>query len=130
MQSRTITHTLAAWAAICFANVLAVPKLNAQQPIAPKWEYCRFECIHTAAGGNNAGFWLTKGHEKFHTDTLQKLAMKLKIKDNDIKDIKDNDVLAIVILDHLGQEGWELVSYSVINQGGLLYETHMLKRKR
>jgi hypothetical protein len=106
---------------ICLAVSLPFPRAAGQEPAKAKWEYC--DLTRITRDGSKLEFILTLGKERIVGPSLRELGEKLKM--------KSIPVYTVAVLDHLGEEGWELVAYtSVIITPGNFTETYLFKRKR
>jgi hypothetical protein len=107
--------------AIWLAGSLTPPQAAGQEPKKAKWEYCKFTIIGNK-GTNKVRWTLTTGKEKVEAASLKDLGEKLKM--------KDSPTVNLAVLDHLGEDGWELVSYTANETPMFSNDAYMLKRKR
>ena len=92
-----------------------------RQGPASKWEYC---CVFGADGGNV--MW-SKGDGELVVDSWKALAQKMHVR---LKEKAPSDrSIRMAIFNHLGAQGWELVSHSALVERGTYIEICMFKRQ-
>lgn len=108
-RSVVVVAALGLVAAVCW-YVQAQPRAAGEQPAKPvtKWEYA------TLYHGNQP-IWTTPA-EELYAQTWQELAERMKVTIPKAKDAGSGTVRA-TILNHLGSQGWELVSHSATVAG-------------
>jgi hypothetical protein len=89
--------------------------------VTVKWEYCSVFGDHRGKCG-----W-SKGDEELFVDSWKALAAKMDVKLKE-KDPSDRSI-RLAIFNHLGAQGWELVSHSAIVSDATYAETFMFKRQ-
>ncbi len=94
----------------------------AQEPKKAKWEYCELlrQFYHDTA---KVQYTLTTGKGRIEGVPLKELGEKLKM--------KAAPTHAVAVLDHLGEDGWELVGYTAFATAPrITSEVYLLKRKK
>ena len=86
-----------------------------------KWEYCSVFGDHRGKCG-----WSKSDGEVF-VDSWKALAQKMDVKLKE-KDPSDRSI-RLAIFNHLGAQGWELVSHSAMVSDATYAETFMFKRR-
>jgi hypothetical protein len=112
--------TLGIW----LATALLLPQASGQEPKNAKWQYCDFTReVKQTGTSEKVRFALTKGKVRIEAASLKELGEKLKM--------KDTPAFTVTVLDHLGEDGWELVSFAVVQNAPQTFtEVYMLKRER
>jgi hypothetical protein len=86
-----------------------------------KWEYCSVFGDHRGKCG-----W-SKGDAEIFVDSWKALAQKMDVTLKE-KDPSDRSI-RLAIFNHLGAQGWELVSHSTMVSDATYAETFMFKRR-
>jgi hypothetical protein len=87
---------------VCLADLPFYQQAVGQEPKNQKWEYCVL--IVKGSTEKTTEYSVTKGKELIKATSLKELGEKLKM--------KDTPTLLVEVLDHLGDQGWELVGHS------------------
>jgi hypothetical protein len=89
---------------VLLAFLALSPASFAQAPVKiKKWEYAELVAYHTGATGNGENaVRLSVGKSKLEADNWRGLVKKMGI--------TEKEASALVVIDYLGSEGWELTS--------------------
>lgn len=109
----TLVLSILLCAAVALQTTTTRPA-TAQEKQAPvKWEYGTITIPIAVRTGTPGGYAWTTGREYVAGDNWKDLAEKLKV------ELKDKDAptakIRVQVLNHLGAQGWELVSHSETN---------------
>lgn len=134
MNRRYLLLVATALGCACAAALLfrpEQPRAVAQEPTkaGSKWEYATI-----AHYGNGKLVAFLKPNEELRAETWQDLAGKMKVPLSSTTGPGFPD-LRVALLNHLGGQGWELVSHSIVPQPGAPgtpvghYELYTFKRR-